>query len=135
MWILDNGNVGIGFAYPAEKLAVNGSIRSRDVIVETSNWPDYVFEPSYKLPTLKEIKSYIDRKHHLPEVPSEKEILENGHNLGELNKLMMKKVEELTLYLIEQDEYQRKQDKKLADQQRQIDRLSKSLKVVRKRIK
>jgi len=65
--------------------------------------PDYVFERNYKLPTLEEIKFYIDRNKHLPEVPSASEMEKNGIPLGEMNMLLLKKVEELTLYVIEQN--------------------------------
>jgi hypothetical protein len=69
-----------------------------------SAWPDYVFKTQYKLPALNEVKAYIDRNHHLPEMPSEQEVKDNGINLGEMNKLLTKKVEELTLYAIGQKE-------------------------------
>jgi hypothetical protein len=98
--ILDGGNVGIGTATPTEALSVNGKIRSKEVKVETANWPDYVFKPSYQLTPLSEVKLYIDKNQHLPEMPSEQEIAKNGQNLGEINKLLVKKIEELTLYLI-----------------------------------
>jgi len=103
-----NGSVGIGTAAPQEMLSVNGTIRSREVKVETANWPDYVFKPTYKLKPLIEVKAYIDQNHHLPEVPSAQDVLKMGVNLGEMNKLLMKKVEELTLYLIENDKTLRK---------------------------
>ena len=98
------GNVGIGTTdLPAGyKLAVNGSVIATSVTVKVKNdWPDYVFKKEYKLPTLTEVKDYIDLYHHLPEMPSEKEIIANGLNLGEMNKMLTKKVEELTLYLIQ----------------------------------
>lgn len=98
-----SGRIGIGTLTPAEALSVNGNIRAKNIKVEMINWPDYVFKPSYKLLPLEEIKSYIERNHHLPEVPSEREIVEKGLNLGEMNKLLLKKVEELTLYLIDKN--------------------------------
>jgi hypothetical protein len=63
--------------------------------------PDYVFEKDYPLTSLEELKAYIDQHKHLPEVPSAKEMGENGINLKEMNLLLLKKVEELTLYVIE----------------------------------
>ena len=98
-----SGNVGIGTTTPKETLSVNGNIRAKQVKVESANWPDYVFQKDYQLPSLQEVKAYIDQNQHLPEIPSEQEITKNGLNLGEMNKLLMKKVEELTLYLIEKD--------------------------------
>lgn len=109
------GNVGIGTANPSEKLTVNGTIYGTKVKVDlTVPGPDYVFEKDYKLPALQEIKSYIDTNKHLPEVPSAKEMEANGINVGEMNMLLLKKVEELTLYIIEQ--------------QKQINELQKAIK-------
>ena len=127
MWILASGQVIIGNAQGKQgnyKLAVAGSAVAESVTVKlVSNWPDYVFKPSYHLPSLREVKTYIDQNHCLPEVPSEKEILENGLNLGEMNKVLIKKVEELTLYLIEKD-------KKDQQQQDQINLLNHKLKTL-----
>jgi len=117
---LVGGRVGIGTSSPREALSVNGSARAKEITVETANWPDYVFKPSYKLQPLEEIKAYINQNHHLPETPSEKEITEKGLNIGEINKLLMKKVEELTLYLIENKEA-------LKEQQCEIDQLKANL--------
>ncbi|MFE7088392.1 hypothetical protein ACFU8T_13370 [Sphingobacterium spiritivorum] len=98
-----NGNVGIGTTTPTERLSVNGNIRAREIKVETNNWPDYVFEEDYKLTPLAEVETFIKANKHLPEVPSAREIEEDGLSLGEMNKLMMKKIEELTLHLIEKE--------------------------------
>lgn len=99
----NNGNVGIGTASPTEKLSINGKIRAREIKVETTGWADYVFEPSYQLPDLNETEQFIKEHKHLPEIPSAKEVAENGVNLGEMNSKLLKKIEELTLYLIEKD--------------------------------
>jgi hypothetical protein len=96
------GNVGIGTTTPDAKLAVNGTIHSKEVKVDLTGWPDYVFKSSYHLPALTEVKIYIDRNRHLPGMPSEFEVEKNGINLGEMVKQQTKKIEELTLYLIEQ---------------------------------
>ncbi|WEA00653.1 hypothetical protein [Mucilaginibacter sp. SJ] len=81
---------------------MNGSVIATSVTVRLyGSWADYVFKPTYKLPSLTEVKAYIDQYKHLPEIPSEQEIAKNGQNLGEMNKLLLKKVEALTLYLIE----------------------------------
>jgi hypothetical protein len=100
---LYNGNVGVGTITPKERLSVNGSIRATEIKVESENWPDYVFKPSYKLASLNEVKAYINKNQHLSGIPSKIEIAEKGLSLGEMNKLLMKKVEELTLYLIQKD--------------------------------
>lgn len=66
-----------------------------------SNWPDYVFEPDYKLLGLDELRAFIKQHKHLPEIPSAKEVEENGVSVGEMNALLLKKIEELTLHMIE----------------------------------
>jgi hypothetical protein len=92
MRITQSGNVGIGTANPTEKLAVNGKIRAKEIKVEASNWPDYVFEEDYKVGTLAGLESYIKTNKHLPEVPGAKEVEANGVALGEMNKLLIKKI-------------------------------------------
>jgi hypothetical protein len=125
--VIIDGYVGIGTTTPHEALSVNGNIRSKEVKVELNNWPDYVFKPTYILPTLTEVKTYIDKNHHLPEMPSEAEVKENGINLGEMVKLQTKKIEELTLYLIEKDRLDKEKDEKLKSLQQQLDQLAKKL--------
>jgi hypothetical protein len=110
------GKVGINTLTPDAELAVNGTIHTREVKVDLTGWPDYVFEKDYKLMSLEETKAYIDANKHLPEVPSAKEMEKNGVNLGEMNLLLLKKVEELTLYSIEQNQ-------KLNNQQSLIQKL------------
>jgi len=116
--IQSDGNVGIGITNPAEKLAVNGNIRAREIKVEATNWPDYVFAEGYNVGTLEELEGYIKANKHLPEIPAAKEVKENGVELGEMNKLLLKKIEELTLYIIELK-------KESVDQQKQLDLLEK----------
>jgi trimeric autotransporter adhesin len=103
MRIKGNGNVGIGIANPNEKLAVNGRIRSKEVLVEAAFWPDFVFDENYKLPTLNEVEKFIATNKHLPDLPSATEVETNGQNLGDVQKKLLQKVEELTLYIIEQN--------------------------------
>ncbi|TKC05245.1 hypothetical protein [Pedobacter frigoris] len=99
-----SGNVGIGTAdTKGDKLAVNGKIRAREIKVENINWPDYVFLPSYKVPTLQEIEKYIKEKGHLPGIPSASEVKANGVDLGDMNAKLLQKIEELTLHLIEKN--------------------------------
>ena len=101
---LINNSLAIGTTTSgSHKLAVEGSIGAREVKVEASGWSDFVFEPGYSLPTLEEVEQHIAEKGHLPEIPSEAEVTENGINLGEMNAKLLQKIEELTLYLIEQN--------------------------------
>ncbi|KYG81910.1 hypothetical protein EV198_2512 [Roseivirga ehrenbergii] len=106
MRIDKQGNLGIGTTSPNEKLEVNGTIRSKKVKVEASPWPDFVFAPNFKLRTLNELEAYIKANQHLPEVPSAKEVEENGLDLGKMDAALLQKVEELTLYLIEMNKTQ-----------------------------
>lgn len=99
----DNGNVGIGTTNPDAKLAVNGTIHSKEVKVDMTGWSDFVFKKEYDLPTLEEVEKHINEKGHLKNIPSEKEVLERGINLGEMNAKLLQKIEELTLYIIKQN--------------------------------
>jgi trimeric autotransporter adhesin len=84
------------------KLAVNGSaIFTKAVVRLTNTWPDFVFEKNYKLPTLAEVEAYIAKHKHLKDVPSAEEVKEKGIDLGDNQTILLKKVEELTLYMIE----------------------------------
>ncbi len=83
-------------------LSVNGHVLATEVTVkEYNNWPDYVFAEDYDLMPLNELEKEIEKLGHLPEVPSAEEVLENGHQVGEMNVILLKKVEEMTLHLIE----------------------------------
>jgi len=103
--ISSDGNVGIGTSAITGgdyKLYVKNGIRTEKVKVDlATNWPDYVFHQQYKLPSLKEIEEFIRKNQHLPDVPSAKEVEENGLDLGDNQAILLKKIEELTLYLIE----------------------------------
>ncbi|WP_422080335.1 fibronectin type III domain-containing protein [Ulvibacterium sp.] len=96
------GNVGIGTTTIGTwKLAVGGRIRAEEVNVETG-WADYVFTEGYDLPTLEEVERHIQEKGHLINIPSAKEVEANGIEIGEMNKLLLEKIEELTLYILQQ---------------------------------
>ena len=109
-----NGKVGIGTNNPDELLTVKGKIHTQEVIVDLKGAvaPDYVFEtyfdgisalsPDYKMPTLQELAIYIEANNHLPKVPSAATLSEEGLELKKMNLLLLEKVEELTLYTLEQ---------------------------------
>jgi hypothetical protein len=120
-----DGNVGIGTASPGSfKLAVEGKVGAREFHVTTASpWPDYVFDPSYKLRPLSEVAEFIATNKHLPEIPSASEIETAGHQLGEMDALILKKVEELTLYILDQEN-------KIKDQNEKIKELENQLKIM-----
>jgi len=101
--ITAGGNVGIGTTNPSSKLAVDGTITSKEVVVtvDQAAWPDYVFADDYTLRSLEEVEQFIDEKGHLPEVPSAEEVAEEGVAMGGMQSTLLKKIEELTLYLID----------------------------------
>lgn len=109
-----NGKIGIGTKAPDELLTVKGKIHTQEVLVDLNGAvaPDFVFEafftgkslanPNYKLLTLNELEKYLKKNHHLPEIPSGEEISKNGLSLKQMNLLLLQKIEELTLYTIQQ---------------------------------
>nr|WP_315421977.1 hypothetical protein [uncultured Pedobacter sp.] len=127
MVIDSKGLVGIGTINPSEKLSVNGKIRAQEIKVEAGNWPDYVFGKDYKILGLQELDAYIKANKHLPEMPSAKEVEANGMALGELVKLQQKKIEELTLHLIEKDKQVAVLEKKAANTEKVLFEINKVL--------
>ena len=104
LYIDGTGNVGIGTMNTSTyKLSVNGNIRAKDIVVETG-WSDFVFENNYKLLPLEEVRAFIKTNKHLPGIPAANEIVKNGLKVAEAQTKMMQKIEELTLYLLEQNE-------------------------------
>lgn len=131
-----SGNIGIGTSDPqGYKLAVNGGIHSKSVKVDLTGWPDFVFLKDYQLPTLTAVKTYIASNKHLPDMPSAEEVHKNGLDLGEMNRLLLKKVEELTLYLIDKDEQDRRKDTTMALQQEQLKQQNRRIKSLEATIK
>ena len=115
-----SGGVGIGTTSTGpHKLAVEGSIGAREIKVEASGWSDFVFEKDYDLRTLQEVEQHIKEKGHLPEIPSEAEVTEEGINLGEMNAKLLQKIEELTLYLIQQNKEIEELKKEISDIKKQ----------------
>ena len=110
------GKVGIGtintYGY---ELAVLGKILADEVMIKHPvAWGDYVFKPDYNLMPLNELSLFIKKNQHLPNVPSEKEVMENGYGLAEMNEILLKKVEELTLYILEQQKVLETQQSELS---------------------
>ncbi len=101
-YISSNGNIGIGITSPQHKLDVLGTIWAREIKVDL-NGADFVFEKDYQLMPLNELEQFVKEQKHLPEIASAKEMEENGTDLGNLNSKLLQKVEELTLYVIEQN--------------------------------
>lgn len=99
------------------QVETNGLIRARRAKIDLDNWADYVFAPTYRLRSLPEVEAYVKAEKHLPGIPSEKQLIEEGMDVAEMNRLLMEKVEELTLYLIEQN-------KQIAELQEQVKALN-----------
>ncbi|MBI2273959.1 MAG: hypothetical protein HYU70_09200 [Bacteroidetes bacterium] len=113
-----SGNLGIGSESASEKLSVNGNIKAKKLIITPTGWSDYVFDQDYKLRSLSSLEAFIKENKHLPEVPSANEVAEKGISVGDSQALLLKKIEELTLYIL--------------NQQKQIDELTAIIKSIRK---
>ena len=100
--ILNNGFVGVGTIHPEYKLDVLGTIRAQEVLINMDGGADFVFEKDYKLPTIEFVANYVKKNKHLPDIQSAKEMVENSMNMGEMQIKLLQKIEELTLYVIEQ---------------------------------
>ncbi|WP_440068173.1 hypothetical protein [Tenacibaculum discolor] len=122
--IKNSGSVGIGTSTTgAHRLAVDGSIGAREIKVEANSWSDFVFEKEYNLPTLAEVEKHIKEKGHLQNIPSAKEVEKNGFFLGAMDAKLLQKIEELTLYTIEQE----KEIKKLKEAKKENNELKERL--------
>lgn len=131
--ILENGNVGIGTKTPNAKLSVKGKVVAEEIevttvaakgmVVRDVAWADYVFDKDYKLLPLNEVEQFIKKNKHLPNIPSEKEVEEQGVELGEMQAKLLSKVEELTLHLIEQNKLLMEQNRKIAKLEKELERI------------
>ena len=106
LYVTGLSRLGNGF-----ECSYDGQVRTKSLTVTLSGWSDFVFDNDYHLPSLSEVENYIKNNRHLPDIPSAKEVEDNGVDLGEMNAKLLRKVEELTLYVI--------------DLQKQIDELKK----------
>lgn len=135
LYINSSGNIGIGTINPDSwKLAVKGKIRAEEVKVETG-WSDFVFYKDYKLPTLEEVEKHIEEKGHLKDIPSAKEVENNGIFLGEMNSKLLQKIEELTLYTIAQEKKLKEQKEKLEKEKERTTALEERLIKIEKLLK
>lgn len=103
-WINTPGYIGIGTEHPQHKLDVHGAIRADEVYVNIATGADFVFDESYKLRSLSELNKFVQEHQHLPEIPSASEMRTNGVNMNEFQMQLLQKIEELTLYVIQQEQ-------------------------------
>ena len=113
--IFQQNNVGIGTDNPGYKLEVAGTVRANTFSAVTPPWPDYVFEPNYELRDLTEVDQYLKAHKHLPDIPSEKELQATGLDLPAMDAKLLRKIEELTLYLIEQNKLIKAQGDRISE--------------------
>ncbi|MCF2875472.1 MULTISPECIES: hypothetical protein [unclassified Tenacibaculum] len=135
-----NGDVGIGTTETKGfKLGVNGKIAATEVKVATyANWADFVFEKEYKLPTLKEVENHIKEKGHLKDIPSAVEVKKDGFYLGEMDAKLLQKIEELTLYTIQQEKELKNQKEEIAQlkkQNKELLKLAKEIELIKQKLK
>ncbi|RXK85951.1 pyocin knob domain-containing protein [Filimonas effusa] len=122
-----SGNVVIGQSTSPRSLDVNGNIKTRKIKVTQTDWADYVFDSSYQLPSLTHVETFIKANKHLPEVPTATEVKTNGLDLGDNQAILLKKIEELTLYIIQQN-------KQISQQSIQITHQNEEMELVKKRL-
>lgn len=128
------GNVGIGTTNPGTyKLAVEGTIGARKIkVTQETPWADYVFDSSYQLPALSEVENYIQRNRHLPDVSSAQTVNKEGLDVGDNQVVLLKKIEELTLYIIQQNKDIQTQQKRVQDMDKGMEAQNKVIEELRK---
>jgi hypothetical protein len=137
--ILPSGSIGIGTtSVGSQKLAVEGSIGARQVIVTTNSWPDFVFDKTYVLPPLDSMANYLRQYRHLPNIPSAAEVTKTGIDLGRNQGLLLQKIEELTLYLLQEHtalQQQQTENERLCSQLKSLEARLDMLEVATRKIK
>ncbi|WP_339790845.1 MAG: hypothetical protein ACMVP2_16480 [Imperialibacter sp.] len=118
-----DGKVGMGSLDPDHELDVRGTIHAKEVIVNLDVPADYVFDENYPLTPLNEVEAHIKSNHHLPGIPSANEIKEQGWLVGEMSNKLLEKVEELTLYIIEQNKKNQEQETRIKALEETISKL------------
>jgi len=125
MTLTTQGKVGIGTLTPSEKFSVKGKILAEEVKVQSStSWPDYVFAQNYKKIPLPELEQFIAKNKHLPDIPSAQQVAKDGIELGTNQAALLKKIEELTLYIIDQNNELKKQNEKITRLEKKITQLN-----------
>jgi hypothetical protein len=127
--ITPSGQISIGTDDPKTyRLAVNGdAMFTRIKVKQYATWPDYVFHRHYQLPSLENVEDFIKKNHHLPAVPSTEEIQKTGLDLGDNQVMLLQKIEELTLYIIDIN-------KQMIDISKKVENLKKENQVLKKKL-
>jgi hypothetical protein len=138
--IHNSGQVGIGttptktsFTDQNYKLWVEGGIRARKVKVDQTSWPDYVFDSLYYLRSLRDVEVFIQQNKHLPDIISAAKVEAEGLDLGENQAALLRKIEELTLYAIDQNKKLIEQQQKISQQDKRLDAMQLQLEQLKRR--
>lgn len=126
VFVITNDPANINTTNTNFKIKASGEVYARYMKVSVNNFPDYVFGKDYVLPSLKEVEAYYKANKHLSGIPSAAEVEKEGMDVAEMNKLLVKKIEELTIYVVEQNKKQEEQQTALNELQKQIEALKKS---------
>jgi len=113
-------------------LAIHGTIQAKKLILSPDGWADYVFDSSYQLPSLTEVEAYIHREHHLPGIPSAAQVKKDSLDIGAGQTALLKKIEELTLYNIDQQKKIEEQNLRLDEQEKRLAILAATIEELKK---